>query len=145
MSFLDALRASASGLTAQSLRMKLIAGNLANRHTTRTPDGGPYRRKEAIFAAQPQGRNFHEMLRAQQNGGIVEVEAVNIIQDNREPLYKHDPDHPDADEKGRVAMPNISVGEEMVNMISATRSFEANVAAIKATKNMVNKALEIGR
>lgn len=145
MSFLDALRASASGLTAQSLRMKLIAGNLANRHTTRTPEGGPYRRKEAVFAAQPQGRNFHEMLKAQQAGGIVEVQAVDIIHDNREPLYKHDPDHPDADEQGRVALPNISLSEEMVNMISATRSFEANVAAIKATKNMVNKALEIGR
>ncbi|MBL0715077.1 MAG: flagellar basal body rod protein FlgC [Desulfosarcina sp.] len=145
MSFLDALRASASGLTAQSLRMKLIAGNLANQHTTRTPEGGPYRRKEAVFAAQPQGRNFHEMLKAQQTGGLVEVRAVNIINDNREPIYKYDPDHPDADENGRLALPNISLSEEMVNMISATRSFEANVAAIKATKNMVNKALEIGR
>ena len=85
------------------------------------------------------------MLKAQQDGGLVEVQAVDIVHDNREPIYKHDPDHPDADEKGRVALPNISLSEEMVNMISATRSFEANVAAIKATKNMVNKALEIGR
>jgi flagellar basal-body rod protein FlgC len=145
MSFIDALRASGSGLTAQSLRMKLIAGNLANRHTTRTPEGGPYRRKEPIFAALPQGRNFHEMLRAQQEGGLIEVEAVEIIEDDREPIYRYDPDHPDADESGRVALPNISLSEEMVNMISATRSFEATVAAIKATKNMVNKALEIGR
>ena len=145
MSFLDALRASASGLTVQSLRMKLIAGNLANRYTTRTPEGGPYRRKEAVFAALPQGRNFHELLQAQQTGGPVEVQAVEIIQDDREPLYKHDPDHPDADAQGRVALPNISLSEEMVNMISATRSFEANVTAIKATKNMVNKALEIGK
>ena len=146
MGFLDSLRASASGLSAQRVRMKLIASNLANMHTTRTPEGGPYQRREPVFAAEsPSDTSFHDMLKTQQEGGVVEVRTVGVVKDGRDPIQKYQPDHPDADEKGRVAMPNISVGEEMVNMISATRSFEANVAAIKATKNMVNKALEIGR
>jgi flagellar basal-body rod protein FlgC len=145
MSFFDALRASASGLNAQSLRMKLISGNLANMHTTRTPDGGPYRRKEAVFAAQEANTTFKDILAAQRLGEMEEVQAVAIVQDERDPIYKYDPDHPDADENGRVAYPNISLAEEMVDLITATRSYEANVAAIKATKSMVMKALEIGR
>ena len=146
MGFLDALRASASGLSAQRVRMKLIATNLANTHTTRTPEGGPYQRREPIFAAEaPEGQSFHDMLKSQQEGGIVEVRTVEVIKDGRKPITKYDPAHPDADEKGFIALPNISVTEEMVNMVSASRSYEANVAAVKATKNMVLKALEIGR
>lgn len=146
MGFIDALRASASGLSAQRVRMKLIASNLANTHTTRTPEGGPYQRREPVFAAHtPENMSFHDMLKAQKEGGVVEVETVEIVKDGREPLSKYEPDHPDADENGFVAMPNISVTEEMVNLVSASRSYEANVAAVKATKNMVMKALEIGR
>ena len=146
MGFLDALRASASGLSAQRIRMKLISSNLANMHTTRTPEGGPYQRREPVFAAQsPVGTSFGDMLKTQQEGGVVEVRTVEILKDGREPIYKHAPDHPDADEKGYIALPNISVTEEMVNLVSASRSYEANVAAVKATKNMVLKALEIGR
>ena len=145
MSFLDALRASASGLNAQSLRMKLISGNLANMHTTRTAEGGPYQRKEAVFAAQAAGPSFKDLLATQRMGDLEEVQTVEIVRDGREPIYKYDPEHPDADENGRVAYPNISLAEEMVDLISATRSYEANVAVIRATKNMVQKALEIGR
>jgi flagellar basal-body rod protein FlgC len=85
------------------------------------------------------------MLKTQQEGGVVEVRTVGVVKDGRDPIQKYQPDHPDADEKGFVALPNISVTEEMVNMVSASRSYEANVAAVKATKNMVMKALEIGR
>ena len=146
MGFLDALQASASGLSAQRVRMRLIANNLANMHTTRTPEGGPYQRREPIFAAEsPDNATFHDMLKAQQEGGIVEVRTVDIIKDGRDPIRKYEPDHPDADEKGFISLPNISVTEEMVNLVSASRSYEANVAAVKATKNMVLKALEIGR
>jgi flagellar basal-body rod protein FlgC len=146
MGFLDALQASASGLSAQRVRMRLIANNLANLHTTRTPEGGPYQRREPVFAAEsPDNKTFHDMLKAQQEGGVVEVRTVDIIKDGREPIRKYEPDHPDADEKGFISLPNISVTEEMVNLVSASRSYEANVAAVKATKNMVMKALEIGR
>jgi flagellar basal-body rod protein FlgC len=126
--------------------MKLISSNLANMHTTRTSEGGPYRRREPVFAAQsPAGGSFHDLLKTRQEGGVVEVETVKVIKDGREPIYKHAPDHPDADDRGYIALPNISVTEEMVNLVSASRSYEANVAAVRATKNMVLKALEIGR
>ena len=146
MGFLDALRASASGLTAQRVRMKLISSNLANMHTTRTPEGGPYQRREPIFsAASPRVDSFQDILNARQQGEIVEVQTVGVVKDGRDPIMKYEPDHPDADENGFVALPNISVTEEMVNLVSASRSYEANIAAVKATKNMVLKALEIGR
>ena len=146
MGFLDALRASASGLSAQRVRMKLIASNLANMHTTRSPEGGPYQRREPIFAAEsPSVDSFRDVLNMQQEGGVVEVQTVGVVKDGREPIMKYEPDHPDADGKGFIAMPNISVTEEMVNLVSASRSYEANIAAVKATKNMVMRALEIGR
>ena len=146
MGFLDALRASASGLSAQRMRMKLIAGNLANVNTTRTPEGGPYQRREPIFsAASPRADSFQDVLKARQQGEVVEVQTVGVVKDGRDPIMKYEPDHPDADENGFVAMPNISVTEEMVSLVSASRSYEANIAAVKATKNMVLKALEIGR
>ena len=146
MGFLDALRASASGLSAQRIRMKLIASNLANMHTTRTPEGGPYQRREPVFAAEsPSGTSFHDVLKTEQEGGVVEVRTVEVVKDGRDPIRKYSPDHPDADEQGFIDLPNISVTEEMVNLVSASRSYEANVAAVRATKNMVMKALEIGR
>jgi len=145
MNFLDALHISSSGLTAQRLRMNVISSNLANINTTRTPQGGPYQRKDVIFAALPVSRSFQNILRSQITDRLSEVRAVGIIDDPGPPLLKYDPQHPDADEQGYVAMPNVNLMEEMVNMISATRSYEANVTAINATKNMALKALEIGR
>ena len=145
MNFFDALRTSSSGLSAQRLRMNLISGNLANINTTRTPTGGPYRRKDAVFAAAPADRSFQSYLDAQRTGERVDVRILGIVEDRTEPLRKFDPGHPDADQNGYIALPNINVMEEMVNMISATRSYEANVAAIKASKAMAHKALEIGR
>jgi flagellar basal-body rod protein FlgC len=146
MGFLDALRASASGLTAQRVRMKLIASNLANVNTTRTPEGGPYQRREPIFsAASSKVDSFQDILNARQQGDVVEVQTVGVVKDGRDPIMKYEPDHPDANEDGFIALPNISVTEEMVNLVSASRSYEANIAAVKATKNMVTKALEIGR
>ena len=146
MGFLDALRASASGLSAQRVRMKLIASNLANVSTTRTPEGGPYQRREPIFsAASSKVDSFQDILKARQQGDVVEVQTVGVVKDGRDPIMKYEPDHPDANEDGFIALPNISVTEEMVNLVSASRSYEANIAAVKATKNMVTKALEIGR
>ena len=145
MDFFDAFYTSASGLTAQRIRMNLISSNLANIHTTRTPQGGAYKRKEAVFAAQPVGKSFKNILESKKTAESIEVKVVDIIEDPSAPLKKYDPHHPDADEQGYVSMPNINIMEEMVDMISATRSYEANITAIKATKSMALKALEIGR
>lgn len=145
MGFFDALTTSSSGLSAQRLRMNLISANLANINTTRTASGGPYQRKEPVFAAESSGSTFKHILDSKMAKTPEAVKVVDIVTDKRPPILKYDPDHPDADEEGYVALPNINVVEEMVNMMSASRSYEANVSAIKATKNMLLKAMEIGR
>ncbi len=145
MDFFDALNTSSAALSAQRLRMNLISGNLANVNTTRTSQGGPYRRKEAVFAAQPLNQSFKRILADRQNNTLASVKVARVIEDRNPPVMKYDPQHPDADAKGYVAMPNINLMEEMVNMISATRGYEANVTALKAAKDMALKALEIGR
>jgi flagellar basal-body rod protein FlgC len=145
MDFFDALHISSSGLAAQRLRMNLISANLANINTTHTKAGGPYRRKDPVFAAQAPASSFHEMLRNRQKEFQKEVAVVGIVEDLRPPIEKYDPTHPDANAKGYVAMPNINLMEEMVNMISATRSYEAGVTAIQSAKDMALKALEIGQ
>jgi flagellar basal-body rod protein FlgC len=134
------LETSAGGLNAQRIRMNLISSNMANMNTTRTAEGGPYKRKDAVFEAIRKEK-FGDSL----NMFLEDVRVKEIVEDKRSAIMKHDPGHPDANEDGYVAMPNINIIEEMVNMISATRSYEANISAIKATKDMVNAALEIGR
>jgi flagellar basal-body rod protein FlgC len=145
MNFLDALRTSSSGLTAQRTRMDLISGNLANLNTTRTDGGGPYKRKDAVFEAIPIEKNFQSHFKSAVDRVASEVKVVEIVEDQAKPLSKYDPSNPESDENGYVAMPNINVIEEMVNMMLASRSYEANVAAINATKKMALKALEIGK
>ncbi|MFH1623864.1 MAG: flagellar basal body rod protein FlgC [Pseudomonadota bacterium] len=144
MDFLTALNISSSGLSAQRIRMNVISANLANIETTRTPEGGHYRRKDVVFAATPAGDPFGNMLESRMEDKVRQVEVLEIYSDNGPPRLKYDPSHPDANDKGYVAMPNITVIGEMINMLSATRSYEANVTAINATKNMALKALEIG-
>ena len=145
MNFFDALRLSSSGLAAQRLRMNVVTSNLANINTTRTRQGGPYRRKDVVFAGQALTQSFRDTLRSRMKGQLSEVKVAKIIEDPRPSHTKYDPHHPDADEKGFIKTPNINLMEEMVNMLSATRSYEANVTAIKATKDMALKALEIGQ
>lgn len=145
MNFLDALQTSSTGLAAQRLRMNLISSNLANISTTRTAKGGPYQRKEPVFEAVQKEGGFHDQLSSKMRSGVTDVKVSEILEDGRPPLTRYDPHHPDADKKGYVAMPNINVMEEMVNMMMASRSYEANVAAVNATKKMALKALEIGK
>jgi flagellar basal-body rod protein FlgC len=145
MDIYDALRTSSSGLSAQRMRMNLISANLANVNTTRTPEGGPYRRKEVVFEARPKSTSFREVLQSRQGRLPAEVNAIKVFDDPRPPVMKFDPGHPDADAQGYVQLPNVNMMEEMVNMISATRSYEANVAAVRASKDMALKALEIGK
>jgi flagellar basal-body rod protein FlgC len=125
--------------------MNVIAENLANLETTRTPQGGPYRAKRVVFASRPFEGSFGDVLRSELDAKANLVEVAGIIEDNSQPRLVYDPQHPDADSKGYVAMPNISVIHEMVDMLMATRAYEANVTAMNASKRMALKALEIGR
>ena len=124
---------AASGLMVQRLRMNLIASNIANAETTKTPNGNPYRRKDLFIMSIPIDR------------GIYGVIPISIINDPRPFKTVYDPGHPDADKNGYVKMPNVSPIEEMINMISAVRAYEANIAVINNTKSMISKALEIIR
>ncbi len=145
MDFLTALNISSSALSAQRLRLDVISSNLANISTTNTPEGGPYRRREVVFAARPVTDNFGEVLNSEMEKNLQKVEVLDVIIDRRPPKMIYDPQHPDANASGYVGMPDINVMEEMVNILSATRSYEANVAVINATKSMAAKALEIGQ
>ena len=145
MDFLTGMRVSSSGMTAQRMRMDAIASNIANVNTTRTPEGGPYRRKEIIFSAMPQQRNFGEILAGKVDNDIDRVQVVDIRPDRKGPIMKYDPTNVDANEDGYVAYPDINVMQEMVDMLQASRSYEANVSAMNTTKNMALSALEIGR
>lgn len=142
MDFTDAIKTSASGLGAQRVRMSLISSNLANVATTSTSGGGPYKRRDVILEAQPV--SFGQMMQRELEDSVSHVKIKSIVEDERPSDTKYDPSHPDADAAGFVTMPNVNVMEEMVNMISATRSYEANVTAIKSAKEMALKALEIG-
>ena len=147
MSFLSAFNTSVSGMTAQRQRVNTISENIANAETTRTPQGGPYRRREVILASVANDRTFEEELLSQDRSvsTSTEVKVVGIVQDERPPILRFEPGHPDANEEGYVEMPNVNIMEEMVNLMSANRSDEANTAAFNATKNMVQSALDLGR
>lgn len=146
MSFFKAMNISSSGLAAQRLRMNVLSSNLANANTTRTPEGGPYKRQDVVFSATPTSVNpFEDMLDPDYGTRLSDVQVTGIHRDTKEPRRVHDPNHPDADKDGFVEMPNIQVMSEMVNMIAATRSFEANATALESAKSMAVKALEIGR
>jgi flagellar basal-body rod protein FlgC len=144
MSFLDSLNISGSALTAQKLRMDVISQNIANASTTRTEAGGPYRRKMVVFS-----EDLSDFSEALVRGGDEEpasgVKVTAIVDDPSDLKPVYNPSHPDADENGYVMMPNVDTAKEMVDMISATRSYEANVTAFNAVKLMASKALEIGR
>ncbi|ACL70440.1 flagellar basal body rod protein FlgC [Halothermothrix orenii] len=143
---LDSLNISASGLTAQRLRMDIIADNIANVNTTRTEDGGPYRRKLPVFRereADSFARVFQSKLGKDTDRRGVEV--VGIREDDSPFKMVYNPGHPDANEEGYVAMPNVNITTEMVDMISASRAYEANVTALNTAKNMALKALQIGQ
>ena len=143
--FLTGMRISSSGMTAQRMRMNTISSNIANINTTRSPEGGPYRRKDIVVEAMPDARNFGEILTSQPDRDLARVQVTDVISDRKAPTMKFEPNHPDANEDGYVAYPNINLMEEMANMITATRAYEANISSMNATKEMALQALEIGR
>ena len=151
MSLLSALRTTASGLTAQRLRLDVIANNIANAETTRTEGGGPYRQASVVFTPREEGRPFRLpslvrrsslRTRSMPAGG---VQVAAIIADDKPGTQVYDPDHPDADEDGFVTYPNVNLVTEMTDLLSATRSYEANVTVLNAVKQMALRALDIGR
>ena len=143
MDFFNSMNVSASALSAERTRMNLISSNLANANTTRTPEGGPYKRKDAVFGATPVKNSFSKVFDNAANRDIRQVEVMEVIEDKNPPRLQYDPSHPDANPQGYVAMPNVNVVEEMADMINTSRSYEANVTAIQAAKGMALKALEI--
>lgn len=144
MGFLSALDISASGLTAQRMRMDIISENIANATTTRTASGQPYRRK-VVTLTQRGGLSFsshlNQALSPRAGSGVV---ASAIRMDTSPFILDYDPTHPDADETGYVHYPNVDEARELIDMMAVTRAYEANVTALNATKNMAMKALEIG-
>ncbi len=145
MSYFKSMNISSSALAAQRIRMNVLSSNLANAQTTRTDEGGPYKRRDVVFAAVPTGTKFEDLLDESYGTELKQVKVVDIHKDTKAPREIFDPTHPEADEKGIVKMPNVDVMTEMVNMITATRAFEANATAINDSKQMALKALEIGR
>jgi flagellar basal-body rod protein FlgC len=141
MDFFTAFDISASGLSSQRVRLNTISSNLANINTTRTPEGGPYRRKDVVFSAVEQKNSFDNMLKDK----VKAVKVEEVIEDSRPFKFVYDPYHPDANKDGYVSYPNIDMVEEMVNMMSASRLYEANINAIKTTNKMAQKALLIGK
>jgi len=143
MGFFDILRISGSGLKAQRVRMEVIASNLANIHTTRTEEGGPYKKKEVVFTVTDvsEGGKFNKALTEKSEG--VKVENIS---ESKKPFEKvYDPGHPDADPEGYVVYPNLNLMEEMADMVAATRAYEANINVVNTTKEMYIKTLDIGK
>jgi flagellar basal-body rod protein FlgC len=152
MSLFEAMTASASGMTAERLRMEVGADNLANANTTRTEDGGPYMRKVAVLEPRNDQKSFPDISNISVEGSIPGqsktdvgdgVRVTSVEETDGMPKRRYLPDHPDANEEGYVLMPNVDPMEEMVDLMGASRAYEANVSAIESAKGMYNQALRI--
>lgn len=145
MSFLNSLNITGSALTAERFRTDIILQNLANQNTTRTEDGGPYRRKQVVLREQElsfSGQLDKAMGKKNGNGGVI---AEQVVENQEDLVPVYNPEHPDANEDGYVMMPNVNSAEEMVDLMAASRAYEANITALNVTKAMAMKALEIGK
>jgi flagellar basal-body rod protein FlgC len=144
VSLFTAISVRASGMEAQRSRAEIITENLANADTTRTPEGGPYKRKDAVFTTSPVAYSFSDIL-SSASGGNDGVAVSDITIDDRDPERRYLPGHPDADAEGYVAFPRVDPAEEMVDLMSASRSYQANVAAISAVKDMIARSIDLFR
>jgi flagellar basal-body rod protein FlgC len=142
MSLFAALQVSASGLAAQRTRAEMLVENMANAETTRTPEGGPYRRKDVVFMSDIQASPFSAIF---QNELVEGVRVADIMIDDRPPDLRYLPGHPDADANGYVAFPHMNPAEEMVDLMNATRSYQGNVSAMQAVKDMLNRSIDLMR
>jgi flagellar basal-body rod protein FlgC len=143
MSLFSSLSVSASGMAAQRTRAELLVENMANAETTRTPDGGPYRRKDAVFqtnqVASPFSATFQTALDATSTG----VAVSDIVTDQSDPEKRYIPGHPDADKDGYVSFPHLNPAEDMVDLMEASRNYEGNVSAISAIKDMISQSIAL--
>jgi flagellar basal-body rod protein FlgC len=142
MSLFAALSVGASGMAAQRARAELLVENLANAETTRTPEGGPYRRKDAVFESTSVDSPFSSVFDAQLHS-IGGVAVADVITDTSDPERRYLPGHPDADKDGYVAFPHVNPAEDMVDLMGAARTYEANVAAIGAVKDMIQRSIDL--
>lgn len=142
MSLFSSLSVSASGMSAQRTRAELLVENLANAETTRTPEGGPYRRKDAVFATESQTSPFSSVFQSEISTG---VQVAGVVEDTREPDRRYIPGHPDADKDGYVAFPRINPADDMVDLLSASRGYQSNIAAMSAIKDMIAKSIDLMR
>jgi flagellar basal-body rod protein FlgC len=145
MSLFSVLSVSASGMAAQRARAELLTENLANAETTRTAEGGPYRRKDAVFSTEPVETSFSSLFKEAAGSSLEGVRVSDVVVDSREPERRYLPGHPDADQDGYVAFPRINPAEDMVDLMGATRSYQANVAAMSAVKDMIQRSIDLLR
>ena len=143
MSLLSALSISASGMSAQRQRTELLVENLANSDTTRTPEGGPYRRKDAVFVSDPSAGEFSSMFESEMGGSNTGVRVSEVVTDQRDPEMRYLPGHPDANKDGYVAYPRMNPAEDMVDLLGASRGYQANVSAVSAVKDMIQRSLDL--
>jgi flagellar basal-body rod protein FlgC len=132
-------------MAAQRTRAALLVENLANADTTRTPEGGPYRRKDAVFASDPVSSPFASVFETEVGAAGTGVSVTDVIEDTRAPEKRYMPGHPDADADGYVAMPRVNPAEDMVDLMGASRGYQANVAAISAVKDMITRSIDLLR
>ena len=143
MSLFSAIAVGASGMSAQRARAEILVENLANSDTTRTPEGGPYRRKDVVFETSPVAEEFSSLFARQVGAGGVAV--AGVVTDTSDPELRYMPGHPDADADGYVAFPHVNPAEDMVDLMGAARGYEANVAAISAVKDMIQRSIDLLR
>jgi flagellar basal-body rod protein FlgC len=129
-------------MSAQRQRTELLVENLANSDTTRTPEGGPYRRKDAVFVSDPSAADFSSMFESEMGTGSG-VRVSEVITDQRDPEKRYLPGHPDADKDGYVAYPRMNPAEDMVDLLGASRGYQANVSAVSAVKDMIQRSLDL--
>jgi flagellar basal-body rod protein FlgC len=144
MNLFSSISVSASGMSAQRVRAEVLVENIANSETTRTPEGGPYRRKDVVFSSTPAEASFQSILSREMNAGNG-VRVSEIVTDTRDPEKRYVPGHPDADTDGYVAFPRMNPAEDMVDLLGASRGYQANVSAISAVKDMIQKSIDLFR
>ncbi len=145
MSLFSSLSVSGSGMSAERQRAEVLVENIANADTTRTAGGGPYRRKDVVFQSDSAASPFSSVFSSQMDGQSTGVRVSDVITDSSEPDKRYMPGHPDADKDGYVAFPKVNAAEDMVDLLGASRGYQANVAAIGAVKDMIQRSIDLFR
>jgi flagellar basal-body rod protein FlgC len=145
MSLFSTLLVSASGMSAERTRAEVLAENIANADTTRTAEGGPYRRRDVLFQSEPVASDFSSVFETAFQDGTQGVAVSQIVTDNSDPILRYMPGHPDADKNGYVAFPRVNPAEDMVDLVETARAYQANVSAISSIKDMIARSIDLFR